>query len=63
MTEWEIKYFTPKDRKNVEDLIAGFKSDANLKFTGIKEFWTDFLKGNISRENIVKSGNDWEWVR
>lgn len=63
LSEWEIKYSTPKDRKNVEDLIAGFKSDANLKFAGIKDFWIDFLKGNISMEDIVPSENDWEWVR
>ena len=63
LSEWEIKYSTPKDRKNVEDLIAGFKSDANLKFAGIKDFWIDFLKGNISMEDIVQSENDWEWVR
>lgn len=63
LSEWEIKYSTPKDRKNVEDLIAGFKSDANLKFAGIKDFWIDFLKGNISMEDIVQSGNDWEWIR
>lgn len=63
LSEWEIKYSTLKDRKNVEDLIAGFKSDANLKFAGIKDFWIDFLKGNISMEDIVQSENDWEWVR
>jgi hypothetical protein len=63
LSEWEIKYSTPKDRKNVEDLIAGFKSDANLKFAGIKDFWIDFLKGNISMEDIVQSENDWKWVR
>ena len=63
LSEWEIKYSTPKDRKNVEDLIAGFKSDANLKFAGIKDFWIDFLKGNLSMEDIIQSKNDWEWVR
>ena len=63
LSEWEIKYSTPKDRKNAEDFIAGFKSDANLKFAGIKDFWIDFLKGNISMEDIVQSENDWEWVR
>lgn len=63
LSEWEIKYSTPKDRKNVEDLIAGFKNDANLKFAGIKDFWIDFLKGNIFMEDIVQSENDWEWVR
>ncbi|MCR5107596.1 MAG: hypothetical protein K6B28_05480, partial [Lachnospiraceae bacterium] len=60
LSEWEIKYSNPKDRKSVEDFMAGFKSDANLKFAGIKEFWTDFLRGNISRESIVQSGNDWD---
>ncbi len=63
LSGWERKYSTPKDRKNVEDLIAGFKSDANLKFADIKDFWIDFLKGNISMEDIVQSENDWEWVR
>lgn len=53
LSEWEIKYSNPKDRKSVEDFIAEFKSDANLKFAGIKDFWIDFLKGNISMEDIV----------
>ncbi len=63
LSEWEIQYSDPKDKKNVEDFMAGFENDANLKFAGIREFWTDFLKGNISGENIVKIGNDWDWVR
>lgn len=63
LSEWEIQYSDPKDRKNVEDFMAGFEIDANLKFSGIREFWMNFMKGDISGEDIVQSGNDWNWVR
>ena len=51
------------DAKRVEDFIAGFKNDENLKFAGIKEFWTMFLKGNITKDNLVQSGDTWEWIQ
>ena len=53
LSSWELKYDNPDDAKRVEDFIAGFKNDENLKFAGIKEFWTMFLKGNITKDNLV----------
>ena len=56
-------YSNLDDAKRVEDFIAGFKNDENLKFAGIKEFWTMFLKGNITKDNLVQSGDTWEWIQ
>ena len=63
LSSWELKYDNPDDAKRVEDFIAGFKNDENLKFAGIKEFWTMFLKGNITKDNLVQSGDTWEWIQ
>ena len=53
----------PDDAKHVEDFIAGFKKDENLKFAGIKEFWNMFLKGSVTKDNLVQSGDVWEWIQ
>ena len=63
LSSWDLKYDNPDDAKRVEDFIAGFKNDENLKFAGIKEFWTMFLKGNITKDNLVQSGDTWEWIQ
>ena len=47
--------------RSVDDFIAGFKSDENLRFAGMKDFWTLFLKGDISKYNLNYSGDAWEW--
>ena len=57
LSSWELKYDNPDDAKRVEDFIAGFKKDENLKFAGIKEFWTMFLKGSVTKDNLVQSGD------
>ena len=31
-----------------------FEKDANLKFSSDKQFWVDFLAGNIDVDKIVK---------
>ena len=63
MSSWELKYDNPDDAKRVEDFIAGFKKDENLKFAGIKEFWNMFLKGSVTKDNLVQSGDVWEWIQ
>ena len=63
LSSWELKYDNPDDAKRVEDFIAGFKKDENLKFAGIKEFWNMFLKGSVTKDNLVQSGDVWEWIQ
>ena len=58
---WEIKFTNPDEAKRVEDFIAGFKKDANLKFAGMQAFWSLFLTGGISRDNLVEINDKWTW--
>ncbi|MCI7322029.1 MAG: hypothetical protein MR508_01800, partial [Lachnospiraceae bacterium] len=44
---WEIKYTNPNDAKKVQDFIGRFEKDANLIFSGSKEFWEDFLSSDM----------------
>ena len=41
---WEIKYTNPDDAKKVQDFFDRFDKDANLTFSGSKDFWEEFLK-------------------
>ena len=41
---WEIKYTNPDDAKKVQDFLDRFEKDANLIFSGSKDFWEEFLK-------------------
>lgn len=43
LSSWELKYESPEDAKRVDDFIAGFKKDENLRFAGMKDFWTKFF--------------------
>lgn len=63
LSNWELKYESPEDAKRVDEFIAGFKSDENLRFAGMKDFWTAFLRGNISKEDLSFTGDAWEWIR
>lgn len=58
---WEIKFTNPDEAKRVEDFIAGFKKDANLKFAGVQAFWSLFLTGSISKDNLVELNDTWTW--
>lgn len=51
---WRLDYKNKDDYKKVWDFLNGFDKDADLKFSGSKEFWEDFLAGNISNEEIGK---------
>ena len=35
---WELKYTNPNDAKKVQDFLGRFEKDANLIFSGSKEF-------------------------
>ncbi len=63
LSSWELKYESPEYAKRVDDFIAGFKSDENLRFAGMKDFWTKFLSGNICKDDLTFTGDAWEWVR
>ena len=63
LSEWEIKYDSPNEAQRVEDFIAGFKNDENLRFAGIKDFWTEFLSGKITSDDLSFSEGAWEWIK
>ena len=49
---WEIKYTNPNDAKKVQDFIGRFEKDANLIFSGSKDFWEDFLSSDMDADSI-----------
>lgn len=51
---WDIPYNNSSDYKKVLDFLDRFEKDANLKFSSDKQFWVDFLDGNIDVDKIVK---------
>lgn len=63
LSSWELRFQSPEDAKRVDDLIASFKNDENLRFAGMKDFWTKFLGGNISKDNLTFTGDAWDWIR
>lgn len=51
---WRLDYKNKDDYQKVWDFLNGFDKDSDLKFSGTKQFWEDFLVGNISDEEISK---------
>ena len=49
---WEIKYTNPNDAKKVQDFIGRFEKDANLIFSGSKDFWEEFLSSDMDADSI-----------
>ena len=49
---WEIKYTNPNDAKKVQDFISRFEKDANLIFSGSKDFWEEFLSSDMDADSI-----------
>lgn len=49
---WNLEYKNPGDCKKVWDFLARFDKDADLKFSGTKSFWEDFLAGKISDDEL-----------
>lgn len=50
---WEIKYSNSDDAKRVQELLNFFDKDANLIFSGSKDFWEDFLRNNMSANDVT----------
>lgn len=49
---WEIKYTNPDDAKKVQDFLGRFEKDANLIFSGSKDFWEEFLNSDMDADSI-----------
>ena len=49
---WEIKYTNPNDAKKVQDFLDRFEKDANLIFSGSKDFWEEFLSSDMDADSI-----------
>ena len=49
---WEINYTNPNDAKKVQDFIGRFEKDANLIFSGSKDFWEEFLSSDMDADSI-----------
>jgi hypothetical protein len=49
---WEIKYTNPNDAKKVQDFLGRFEKDANLIFSGSKDFWEEFLSSDMDADSI-----------
>ena len=61
LSSWELKFESSEDAKRVDEFFAGFKNDENLRFAGMKDFWTLFLKGDISKDDLNYTGDAWEF--
>ena len=51
---WRIDYKNPDDYKKVWDFLGKFDKDADLKFSGEKSFWEDFLSDKIDVEEVFR---------
>lgn len=51
---WEIKYKNAGDAQRVLDFIGRFNNDADLKFSGSKEFWEEFLNSDINADTMFE---------
>ena len=49
---WELKYTNPNDAKKVQDFLGRFEKDANLIFSGSKDFWEEFLSSDMDADSI-----------
>lgn len=50
---WNLSYTEPGQREKVLAFIQRFPQDANLRFACHKEFWEDFLAGEIDEDDFV----------
>ena len=49
---WRIDYKNPDDAKRVQDFLDKFDKDANLIFSGYKDFWEEFLTENVDGDSL-----------
>lgn len=52
ISHWELKYENPNDAKKVQDFLDRFEKDANLIFSGSKDFWEEFLNSDMDADSI-----------
>lgn len=52
ISHWELKYENPNDAKKVQDFLDRFDKDANLIFSGSKDFWEEFLNSDMDADSI-----------
>ncbi len=50
---WSLSYTEPGQYEKVMVLLQRFPQDANLRFASHKEFWEDFLAGEIDEDDFV----------
>lgn len=50
---WSLSYTEPGQYEKVMALLQRFPQDANLRFAAHKEFWEDFLAGEIDEDDFV----------
>ena len=50
---WDLTYTEPGQREKVLSFLQRFPQDANLRFASHKEFWEDFLAGEIGEDDFV----------
>ena len=55
---WELKYTNPNDAKKVQDFLGRFEKDANLIFSGSKDFWEEFLSSDMDADSILTSRSE-----
>lgn len=53
-TLWTLDYKNAGDYKKVWDFLDRFEKDTDLKFSGDKSFWEDFLADKIDIEEIIR---------
>ena len=52
---WRLDYQNAEDAEKIWNFLDRFDKDAELKFAGSKEFWENFLAGNISGDKLRAS--------
>lgn len=50
---WSLSYTEPGQYEKVMTFLQRFPQDANLRFASHKEFWEDFLAGEIDEDDFV----------
>lgn len=56
---WELGYTNPNDYDKINEFISRFNANNELNFAGDKHFWEEFLKGNITKEDLIEENGVW----
>ncbi|MDD6844125.1 MAG: hypothetical protein PUE32_00920 [Clostridia bacterium] len=52
ISHWELNYKNPDDARRVQDFLDKFDKEANLIFSGSKDFWEEFLTENVDGDSL-----------